>query len=210
MQQRIQQYRSRLDSAWNRIEFLRGKVHSLASRGKQNEEYRDAALHDVEIFSKVVSLFQSISVEREQHFKDSLQSIVSYGLTAVFDEPLEFLVEIKARGKSRVVNFSVLDAHGVESSLLDSRGGGLVATTAFLLRVAVLVMLRRTHRQLLVLDEPVGQLSAQYIANFSQLVQELSKDLGIQFVLVTHQYSLANAADAIFTVQKDGSVGSVG
>jgi DNA repair exonuclease SbcCD ATPase subunit len=89
---------------------------------------------------------------------------------------------------------------------MDARGGGLAATVGFLLRVVVLLLRTGgTGKQLLVLDETFAHVSAEYLEGVGRFLREIVDRSGVQIILVTHQETLAEAADVVYRfTAKDG------
>ena len=58
----------------------------------------------------------------------------------------------------------------------------------------------------MLLDETFAAVGEEYIANTSNLIKELSKKLGLDVLLVTHQKDFQQNADHIYRVKesKDG------
>lgn len=79
---------------------------------------------------------------------------------------------------------------GIELDPMSSTGGGVVDVASFALRIAALLMQKPAGRLLLILDEPFRFVSEEYRDRVKDLVEELSKELGIQFIIVTHMKEL--------------------
>jgi len=56
-------------------------------------------------------------------------------------------------------------------------------------------------RNVIILDEPLRFLSEDKQERASQMIKELSDRLGIQFIIVTHNATLAGYADKVFRVR---------
>jgi DNA repair exonuclease SbcCD ATPase subunit len=80
----------------------------------------------------------------------------------------------------------LIDAQGNELDPVQSVGGGILDVVTFGLRLACLALMRPRPAQVLILDEPFRFLSEQYRENVKRLMVELSEELGIQIILVTH------------------------
>jgi len=78
----------------------------------------------------------------------------------------------------------------LEVDPLTASGGGVVDVAAFALRVACLVLYRPRLSRVVVLDEPFRFVSMQYQENVRQMLEQLSTDMNIQIVQVTHNPNL--------------------
>jgi DNA repair exonuclease SbcCD ATPase subunit len=85
--------------------------------------------------------------------------------------------------------------------ILDSTGGGAGDIVSFFLRVALLVISGK--RRLLILDEPFKGVDAERKPIALQVLKELTEDLGIQVICVTHDQKIVAIADQVIKVRKD-------
>jgi DNA repair exonuclease SbcCD ATPase subunit len=92
---------------------------------------------------------------------------------------------------------------------MDAAGGGAVDVAAFALRVASWSMQRPRTRPVIILDEPMRFLSPDLQPKASDMLQELSQKLGLQFIIVTHEEELTQQVDKVFEVLKKGGVTNV-
>lgn len=75
---------------------------------------------------------------------------------------------------------------GQEIDPMSASGGGVIDVAAFALRLACLLLATPRPRRLLVLDEPFRFVSAKYRPKIRALLLQLSEELGVQIILVTH------------------------
>ena len=74
---------------------------------------------------------------------------------------------------------------------MTASGGGVVDVAAFAARLARLMLSRPARRRLLVLDEPFRFVSRDLRPRVRELMEMLSSEMEVQFVLVTHDPQLA-------------------
>lgn len=131
-------------------------------------------------------LLQEVAQQVQQQAHSQIAAVVTKCLRTVFGEDayeFRILFEQK-RGKTEAR--LVFLREGQEVDPLDAAGGGIIDVAGFALRLASLVLARPVRRRLLVLDEPMKHLSANYRPRMRELLEILAGELGIQFVLVTH------------------------
>ena len=75
---------------------------------------------------------------------------------------------------------------GVEVDPMTASGGGVVDVAAFALRLSALALQRPPLRRTLILDEPFKFLSEEYRSRVVDLLDLLSSEMGVQFIMVTH------------------------
>lgn len=176
---------------------LRQKVNAQLTSRKAAKVERKAASAEVESSEQherdvreATAAAQGVakSVQEQAHQRISL--IVSRSLEAIFETPYEFKVVFEQkRGKTEANLVFVRDGQTVDP--MTAAGGGVVAVAAFALRLSALLLQRPPVRRLMVLDEPLGQLSKEYVGRARALLETLAKECGFQFILVTHQEGLA-------------------
>lgn len=123
------------------------------------------------------------SIQKKVHLR--ISTLVSRCLSAVFEDPYEFDIrfETKAGGTQAELLFKRGD---LVVDPLTGAGGGVVDVAAFALRLACLSMQRPSLRRVLVLDEPFRFVSASYRDRVRDLLKNLSDELNIQIIMVTH------------------------
>ena len=122
-------------------------------------------------------------VQQQAHAK--INDVVSRCLSAVFDNPYQFkIVFDRKRGKTEASLRFIRD--GMDVDPLSASGGGMIDVAAFALRVACLMLSRPRLSRVIVLDEPFKFVSATYRGNVRSMLEQLSEDLGIQIIMVTH------------------------
>ena len=84
---------------------------------------------------------------------------------------------------------------------MEASGGGTVDVAAFALRIASWSMQNPKSNNTIVLDEPLKNLDASLQEKGSIMLKEVSKRLGIQFIIVTHEEVLTSFADKVFPVK---------
>jgi DNA repair exonuclease SbcCD ATPase subunit len=134
-----------------------------------------------------------------QQLQYHISDITSLALEAVFPDPYSLVVEfVQRRNKTECDLLFVRDDEKIDP--LSASGGGTVDVASFALRIACWSMARPHSRNVMILDEPFKHLSENHQNQASLMIQELSKKLNLQFIIVTHKESLTSYADKIFKV----------
>lgn len=149
------------------------------------------------------ALFQRASEITQEKLAIHLSDLVSLALKTVFKNPYKFKVEFVSKRGGTECNLFYTDDKGNEYSPLNSCGYGAADVASLALRVAYHSL--GDTRPVLVFDEPLRHLSTDLMGKASELIESLSKELGLQFIIITHSEELANSANKTFTVtQKKG------
>lgn len=166
--------------------------HALANynytmKALQNEEValqkaKDQERHTLE----AQRILQGIAEAVQESAHEQIASVVTRCLETVFGEDsYQFKIDFKqARGKTEARLLFVRD--GCEMEPIDASGGGVIDVASFALRLSCLILARPAHRRVIVMDEPYKWLSRDYQPYMREMLEVLSKEFNMQFILVTH------------------------
>lgn len=175
----IDKWRAKADQGL--AQYTMAQANAKALQGKVAAA--SGHLDDCRAAQAVVQAVAS-AVQQEAHAR--LAAVVTRCLQTVFpDDPYTFQIYFEeARGKTQAR--MVFERAGLGVDPMGAAGGGVVDVAAFALRVACLMLARPAKRRLVVLDEPFKFLSKEYQPNVRAMLLGLSRDLGVQFIMVTH------------------------
>lgn len=134
---------------------------------------------------------QSVAEQIQQRAHKQIAGVVSRCLETVFDDDnYGFKIRFdKKRGRTEAVLILTKDEHEVEDPL-NGDSGAVCEMAGFALRLSCLVLAKPRLRKLMVMDEPFKSMSPEYWQNTRLLLEGLSKDFGIQIIMVTHNTKL--------------------
>lgn len=150
---------------------------------------------------QVRTFFNILSEQQRKELEDRVQTLVDYGVRAVFGDDYRFVVRSELRGKAVRTDFYLID-HGIELPLLDATGGGIGDVVSFLLRIVMLCLARPAQRRVLVLDEPFKFVSAGHFQQLEGLIRDLTQQLGLQIIMVTHKAEVMDMATTLVRVSR--------
>lgn len=158
---------------------------------KTEQDTLTAAENALDAHHGARTIIQSVASAIQQEAHSRVAGVVSRCLSTVFGpDAYEFRIEFEEkRGRTEARLVFVRD--GMELSPMTAAGGGAVDVASFALRLAALMLSRPSVRKCLVLDEPFKHLSREYRPRMAELLLELAAELGMQFVVVTHDPDLA-------------------
>ena len=155
------------------------------------------------------AIIRQAAVDTRQSIKVHIADLVTAAIQSILPEQKWYEFEA-----------SFLDKGGVEFSLKKGGrvrdpfgvGGGIVDIVSTGLRFAIWSLSQL--RPVVLLDEPFRNLSRtlygeQAKKKASALLKELSHELGLQLIVVTHDPDLIAEADAVFRVESDGEVSTI-
>lgn len=169
--------------------LLAEQAHALRTCQEEEERLHEAQAQE-RAARQAQELVQSVAEQIQNQVHAQLASIVSRCLTTVFgDDAYGFRINfVKRRGKTEAELLFVRNGQDIDP--LRAAGGGAVDVAAFALRLACLLLLRPKKRRLLVLDEPFRFVSREYRPRVRVLLEELARELEVQFLMVTHSKEL--------------------
>ena len=144
-------------------------------------------------------IIREAGLKTQESLSFHISEITTLALDAVFDDPYALQVNfVERRNKTECDLLFCRD--GNEMSPMDASGGGAVDVATFALRIASWSMQSPRSRNTIILDEPLKNLSKDLQEKGSTMLKEVSKKLGIQFIIVTHEPALTKYADKVFEV----------
>jgi len=178
--ERLEQEVMRMRTEYERVLKSQAIEEERLVKARQNRA-------DAEQAQKIVQEVAS-AVQRSAHQK--VASVVTRCLQAVFDDPYEFEINFeRKRGKTEAT--MLLARRGMKIRPMEAVGGSVIDIAAFALRLANLVLAKPPKRRVLILDEPFRFVSPKLRPRVRKLLETLAEEMGIQFILVTHDSALA-------------------
>jgi hypothetical protein len=170
--------------------------------------------NEVDVRTKARWVLSEVSRLTQGRLTDYIESMVTMAIRSVYDRPYYFLVDFKIQHNKSECFFSVYEGPEkpreemlVDSFFLDKdeeEGGGLVSVVSFALRVVLWSLEKPRSNNVIFLDEPfsgLGKLRPRAV----RLLTDISHELGIQFIVITHDDELAEMGDAAWRVAFDGT-----
>lgn len=168
---------------------LESELHDLEALVRQDQE-------KVAKLSRVKIVLKKLVDTATQKDLQKIQDFVTNGTKKVmWDNPVECCISaVSKTGASQVRIYGKQGS--VEGPYLTTFGGGVWNTVSFLLRV--IFILRFGMRRVLFLDESFCKLSEEYQPYMSELIQNLSSQLGFKILLITQRREFAEYADRVY------------
>jgi len=167
------------------VRRLEATITHLEAAVREDKDYCDETTLELKRAEEALGIVQVVSQAIQEMAHKKISDVVSTCLSSVFDDPYQFkIVFERKRGRTEaLLRFSRRD---VDADPLHSCGGGAVDVAAFGLRASCLMLRRPRLSRVLVIDEGFKFVSAQYREPVREMLEEISKDLGVQIIQVTH------------------------
>lgn len=185
----------RLGELAKKVDLLRVE-HATAARhadSTQTELGRAKEGHALALEAREVVQAAAEATQRLAHAK--IASLVTRCVRAVFDEDYEFQIHFEQKRGKTEARLAFTKNGNEERPEMGSCG--VVDVAALALRVACLLLTRPQRRRVLMLDEPFRHVTSARRPRVASLLEALSSELGVQFLLVTHdrEFMLGGVVD---------------
>jgi DNA repair exonuclease SbcCD ATPase subunit len=167
------------------IDLHRKYVSAVEGKEREKNELKKAIQNHQDAIT-AQGLIQEVAKNIQEKTHKQIIDVVSQCLQTVFgDKALGFQILFdKKRGKTEAR--AVFIRNGLEEDPETASAGGMIDVASFALRLCRQLLIRPAKRRLLVLDEPFRFVSAEYRPALKTLIEDLSKQLQFQIILVTH------------------------
>ncbi len=189
---------SSIESSKKRVEELKD-LCAKAENAKREAEKLKKFLDFLDFLrSKVFGKDGLIAKSLRKAYRARLESEVNNYLSRF---GMDFEVEFDEDLGLKVI------ARGEEMSI-DGLSGGERAVLALSIRLALAKVLSNREVEIVILDEPTANLDADRRRELVRVLRELADEMP-QVIVVTHDPEVAEAADQVYRVKKDGGVSVV-
>lgn len=192
----------------NRLEQLKGQKTQIESDIKDTQNSLKELGREIKNTEEAQAVLQTVAKQTQEKLEYHISEGVTLALESVFDDPYEFKVNFVAKN-NRTVAELFFTKNGKEIDPLTASGCGAVDVASFALRVALWNLKKPKSRNIIILDEPFRFLSFDLQPKAGEMVKLISDKLKIQFIIVTHNQSLIDCADKLFTVKQKKGVSYV-
>lgn len=171
--------------AKDRATMLASDFRAARNTRKVEKEALAVVQQELDDTLEAQRIVQAVAQSLQQKAHHQIAGLVSRCLAAVFDKPYQFKIHFESKRGKTEARF-VFARGGREVDPLTASGGGCVDVAAFALRLSALLLSRPPVRRVLVLDEPFRFVSKKYRHPLRTLLEQLAKELKVQFLIVTH------------------------
>lgn len=198
----------------SRIEALRKKLNDTISKKVFLEEHieqtvaqKEEAQKNLYYCEEAREILRAVGKKTQELLQYHVGDITSLAMEGIFSEPYNIVIDFVQRRNKTECDIFFEDNKGNRIDPLTASGCGAVDVAAFALRIASWSMSRPRATPLIILDEPMRFLSVDLQENASTMIKDISDKLGIQFIIITHESTIASYADNIVEVHKNRKKG---
>lgn len=184
------------------FDIIKAKVSILEKNLKSNKETMEVLKKEIELTSKTKEFLIAFSEYSRSNIKDKLETLANTALKAIYQDTQIIFKIIPDRNKRGLYYNNYLETDGILTPLEDASGGGVYDVVSLSLRISFLKMFEGSLRQTMILDEPFKNLDVDRVKLAVEWLKVVSKQLNIQFIIVTHIETLIENADRGFLFNK--------
>lgn len=179
---------------YNEREFLVRNISRLRRKKKRSNK-------QVNNYTKAINTLEQIIRIAQNNLKASIEGVITSSIQSVFDRDIKFVFDIENTKP-------MLIEDGEEFSPNGEIGGSLIDILSITLRIVLMLMIEPATRPILFLDEPFKH-SGTLQKEMAKVIQRMSREVQIQFVITTHSTAITQVADRHFTVTRKGKISKV-
>jgi DNA repair exonuclease SbcCD ATPase subunit len=181
------------------------KLLTARKKDIQKELEKEQVLLRSRELARVVLQRSAILVH--EHLSHSLSHIVTEAIRTIFDEELTFECKFQEKRNNAECVLRLLNEDGEEVDIFEGDGGGLADCISLFLRIAYVML--AGQRAIIFLDEPCKHLDTEGQQRAGQVLKQLSEELKLQIVMITHSTVLASYADKRYHVKLVNKISQV-
>lgn len=182
----------------DRLNQMRGQQQTLIKDLDNKKKKKDEILIAVDELEQCTILAQKAAKNGQEKLAERLYTVVTTAVQTVFEDPWDFRMVIETKGKDLQAT-PTFYKNGVEESPRTGEGGGMAAVASLALRVSLLTLLKKPT-PILLLDEAFGGIGRGDVERTCRFFETISKELGIQIILITHRPEIKKTADRLFDI----------
>jgi len=199
----------------NRLNSLKSKYSESMGRFKAIQSLhseKTKAMQELNMalanWEKTQVIFQKVAELTQQQLEYFISELVSLGLSAVFSNPYKLKLNfVVRRGKTEAELKFERNGHLFDP--IDSSGGGALDIASLALRLSMWSLTNPKPRASIWLDEPFKHLSIDLQNRAIQILNDMSRKLGIQIILISHTDSISDEVDKVICVQMTKGISQI-
>jgi len=198
---------SRLKPYVNRFNELKARKKVLIEQIDSYEERNKELLDEISVCVEAKQVLSVVATATQKKFVDYIESLVTVALQSVYGPDLKFVVKTKENLECLLL---VQEGDREPFSPEEEMGSGVLDIASLALRVAMWGIKKPASRNFIYLDEPMKAIGkGEMLESAIEMIRKISEELGIQFIINTHEPTIAKLADRSFSTTKEKMVSKV-
>lgn len=199
----LREIRTKFEQKVGRRNQIASDLEAIVAERKQVEK-------EIGYSEKAQAIIQAVAQATQQELQYRITEPVSLALASVYQNPYKMVAEFQITGRGTTECNLGFERNGNIIKPLEASGGGPIDIASFALRVGSWSLQQPRSRNVLILDEPFKWVQRDKIPLCSQMLQEVSLQLQLQIIMVSHFPELIEeAANIIWVFQDKKEVSSI-
>jgi len=192
MEQKIEGILSLINT--KKAEFTNAKQNLFKSKAKFQENKRRTIT-----LKKLKTIVIELAKQSQLSVKKHIENIVTHALKTVYDDEFKFIMEIEQKRDQQEIKFFVKTKSGALLELRkDVTAAGVLDISSLGLKLAI-YSLDADSIPIMFYDEPMKNLG-DMITLGGKVLKSISKSMGIQSFIITHDDRLKEIGDKIYLI----------
>lgn len=191
----LKELKQKVDELGNKVSYVHGSYQTMNYAYNENLKKIDKLSLDSELHSKAIELLSKVQTITRDKIKNEFEQLVTYVLRYITEEDYTFSLIFEKRGNLQELKFAITTPDcDEELDPLQTRGGGVIDLVAFALRIVLIETSMPKNEGFIICDESFKHLSENYLPKIPLLINELSKKLDRQFIVISHEQEIINGS----------------
>jgi len=153
------------------------------------------------------TILRKVAIKTQERIKLHISDLVTAAIQSVMPEDKHYALEVNFVEKRGAVECEFSLKRGEGEREIFGVGGGIIDIISLALRPCILVI--SGARRTIILDEPFRNLRIEHHKKASALLKQLSEELKLQLIVVSHTDELIKSADKVIEIRMVDGVSSV-
>jgi DNA repair exonuclease SbcCD ATPase subunit len=192
------------------FEDLLSKVDDLTkSLEFAKKEYKRAKSEKIKIKQKILDFEKSrIAINKyakksQKETKKQIEYLVTLAIRSIFDREFTFKLDFQEKANKVYAIPIVIDGKDEFTNLKEDLGGSMVDIISLAFKIVLWSMEVPRKRPLFIIDEPF-RFTGRLVKKAGYMLKYLSKELGFQVIMVSHDDELIDICDRVWGVIHNG------
>jgi len=192
------------------FEDLLSKVDELnKSLEFAKKEYKRAKSEKVKIKRKILDYEKArIAINKyakisQKETKKQIEYLVTLAIRSIFDREFTFKLDFQEKANKVYAVPIVIDGKHEFTNLKEDLGGSMVDIISLAFKIVLWSMEIPRKRPLFIIDEPF-RFTGRLVKKAGYMLKYLSKELGFQVIMVSHDDELIDICDRVWGVIHNG------
>lgn len=182
------------------IDFLISKKENLIREKQVKKKKMIQVKKNIINYKKARNVLLEVSEKTQNKIKIKIEEIITLALRSVFDEEFVFVLKFLQK-RNRVEAVPTIKIGDEEFDPKDELGGAIIDIISFVFRPILWGMTKEKTRPIFILDEPF-RFTGSLVKKAGEMVKFLSKELGLQIIIISHDRRLIKFCDQVYKVKK--------